>query len=146
MNFTVTLDLSEEAVARAERAASRRHSTLPEVMKSYLLNVGNNEAETTATCGALPAIAALTLEEKLSAVRNSSGILQLPAGFDLKEFIAERSSGPTLVGSSLQTATAPENTGSISPMGISDGLRNNRSCSHRSSLLPPSSPMHTGFS
>ena len=96
MNFTVTLDLSEEAVARAERAASRRHSTLPEVVKSYLLSIANEETESAAAGNkqspALPASPALTLEEKLSAVRNSSGILPLPPGFDLKEFIAEEKS------------------------------------------------------
>lgn len=96
MNFTVTLDLSEEAVARAERAASRRHSTLPEVVRSYLLTIANEEAEIAAVGGKqnlpLPETTALTLEEKLSAVRNSSGILPLPAGFDLKDFIVEEKS------------------------------------------------------
>lgn len=96
MNFTVTLDISEEAVAQAERAARRRHSTLSEVVRSYLLAIASEEAGEVAMGNrqslTLPETAPLTLADKISAVKNSSGILPLPAGFDLKEFILKEKS------------------------------------------------------
>jgi hypothetical protein len=86
MNLTVTLDLPEEAAALAKRAAIRRHSTISEVVRSYLMTIANEEAGTVP----MEDKQNLTLSEKIAAVRNSRGILPLPPNFVLKDFIAEQ--------------------------------------------------------